>query len=260
MRFEIHSKAITSLAVCSVVLLCSCESTPVAIGKADLQLAVEAGRASFFNDACWRCHSLGDEELPGSPDFANAGPDLATVGDRLDIAAIRQSIIDPSAVIAEPASDHTDENGHSKMPSFADTLDAQTVDNLAVFLSENKSVAANTDGLTVAVTKENFEEEVSRAGSLVLLDFWAEWCVPCHEIDPVLEKLAPEYRGRVKICKINVDDNPELVADHVPDNIFPCLILMKNGHLLDRQYGTDPKMEIEPFFHKWFSEHLTSAQ
>lgn len=109
---------------------------------------------------------------------------------------------------------------------------------------------------TVDVTEATFEAEVRNAAGLVMLDFWAEWCVPCHEIDPVLEQLAPEYRGRVKICKINVDDNPELVAEYVPDNIFPCLILMRNGELLDRQYGTDPKMEIEPFFRMWFSSYL----
>ena len=94
------------------------------------------------------------------------------------------------------------------------------------------------------------------ADGLVMLDFWAEWCVPCHEIEPVLEKLAPEYANQVKICRINVDDNPELVTEYVPDNIFPCLILMQNGNLLDRQYGTDPKMEIEPFFRKWFDDAL----
>jgi len=106
------------------------------------------------------------------------------------------------------------------------------------------------------VTEATFETEVLGADGLVLLDFWAEWCVPCHEIDPVLAGLAPDYHGRVKICRINVDDNPDLVVEYVPDNIFPCLILMRNGELLDRRYGADPRMAIEPFFRKWFEQYL----
>ena len=110
----------------------------------------------------------------------------------------------------------------------------------------------------VDVTDTSFEQEVLHAEGLVMLDFWAEWCVPCHEIEPVLEALSPEYAGRVKICRINVDDNPVLVTEYVPDNIFPCLILMRGGELLDRRYGTDPRMEIEPFFRDWFENHLSS--
>jgi len=259
MRFKFQTEAVIALTVCPVLFFASCKSTPTEAGGSEMQSMIDAGRASFFDDACWRCHTLGNEELPGNPDFANQGPDLATVGDRLTREEILESIVNPNAVIAEPATDHTDENARSKMPSFADALPVGTIHNLSFFLSANKSGLTKED-LTVAVTKENFDQEVNRAESLVLLDFWAEWCVPCHEIDPVLEKLAPEYAGRVKICKINVDDNPDLVADYVPDNIFPCLILMKNGELLDRQYGTDPKMEIEPFFHKWFGSYLVSTK
>lgn len=217
---------------------------------------IDAGEVAFYDAACWRCHSLGDAELPGNPDFENQGPDLASVGERLDSNAILQSIVEPNSAIAEPKTDHVDDDGNSRMPSFSDTLPRETIEKIVAFLSAKKS----TDEFrgTVDLTIENFEHEVLDADGLVMLDFWAEWCVPCHEIDPVLEKLAPEYRGRVKICKINVDDNPDLVMDYVPDNIFPCLILMKNGKLLDRQYGTDPKMEIEPFFRKWFTNFLTS--
>ena len=127
---------------------------------------------------------------------------------------------------------------------------------LTACTSTRPGIAIDHAGGTVDVTDDTFQSEVLETDGLVLLDFWAEWCAPCHEIDPVLEKLAPEYTGRVKICRINVDDNPDLVIEYVPDNIFPCLILMQNGELLDRQYGTDPKMEIEPFFHKWFASRL----
>lgn len=127
---------------------------------------------------------------------------------------------------------------------------------LTACTSTNPEKTNSTATGTVDVTDATFDEEVLNADGLVMLDFWAEWCVPCHEIDPILKKLAPEYAGRVKICRINVDDNPDLVVEYVPDNIFPCLILIRNGELLDRQYGTNPKMEIEPFFRKWFGSYL----
>lgn len=219
---------------------------------------IEAGEVAFYDAACWRCHTLGEAELPGNLDFENQGPDLEFVGDRLVQSTILKSIIHPNSVIAEPINDHVDANGKSRMPSFADTLSSETIESIVLFLNANKAAAKHPGA--IEVTKENFEVEVLEADDLVLLDFWAEWCVPCHEIDPILEKLAPEYRGRIKICRINVDDNPDLVVNYVPDNIFPCLILMRNGKLLDRQYGTDPKMEIEPFFRKWFEAYLTSIR
>ena len=88
-----------------------------------------------------------------------------------------------------------------------------------------------------------------------MLDFWAEWCVPCLELEPILEAIAAEHGSKIKICKINVDDNPNLVAEYVPDNIFPCLILMKNQILKDRVYGTDPDMEPKDFLEKWIRQH-----
>lgn len=108
----------------------------------------------------------------------------------------------------------------------------------------------------VKVTQENFVKEVKEAETVVLLDFWAEWCLPCLELEPILDKLAIEFAGRVKICKINVDENPRLVAEYVPDNIFPCLILMKDGIRIERRHGTDPEMKPEIFLRNWFKEHL----
>ncbi|MBI4663945.1 MAG: thioredoxin [Verrucomicrobia bacterium] len=110
----------------------------------------------------------------------------------------------------------------------------------------------------MTVTRENFNKEVRQAKILVLLDFWAEWCAPCRELDPILEKLAAEFAGRIKICKINADDQPGLVAQHVPDNIFPCLILMKNGKMIERRYGTDPKMNPEAFLRRWITANLSA--
>lgn len=254
-RFGVFCGVAVSLG--AVLLFPACRTSGTHSDATPNPAVIEAGEIAFYDAACWRCHSLGETELPGNPDIENQGPDLALVGDRLDAKAILQSIIKPNAAIAEPIHDHVDANGNSRMPSFEDTLSADMIEGIALFLNANK-FAKQRSG-TIDVSSENFEKEVLEADEIVLLDFWAEWCVPCHEIDPVLEGLAPEYQGRIKICKINVDDNPDLVIEYVPDNIFPCLILMKNGELLNRQYGTDPKMEIEPFFHQWFRSYLTST-
>ncbi len=96
---------------------------------------------------------------------------------------------------------------------------------------------------------------MTASDSLILLDFWAEWCVPCLELEPILDTVAAERGSQLKICRINVDDNPNLVAEYVPDNIFPCLILMKNQILKDRVYGTDPTMEPKAFLDQWIQEH-----
>ncbi len=86
----------------------------------------------------------------------------------------------------------------------------------------------------------------------------AEWCLPCLELEPILIQATAEFIPRVKVCKINVDENPKLVADYVPDNMFPCLVLLRHGELVDRRYGTDPKMEPAAFLKHWLGEHLAA--
>ena len=112
----------------------------------------------------------------------------------------------------------------------------------------------------VEVTDENFKHAVGSANGLVLLDFWAEWCFACLELNPVLEEIAPEYQGRIKICKIEVDENPVLVEKYVPDLMFPCLVIMKDGKVLDRKYRVDANLEPKDFFQDWFSKFLSTRQ
>ena len=109
---------------------------------------------------------------------------------------------------------------------------------------------------TVAVTDATFASEVLNSDKLILLDFWTDWCLPCLELDPILAKLSVEFDQRIKICKINADENPETVTEYVPDGIYPCLILMWNGKLIERRNGTDPKMEPEAFLRQWIEENL----
>ena len=218
-----------------------------------LNTAIAQGRVHFDTYACWRCHALGDEALPGSPDIENSGPDLQFVGDRLSVEALYQSLTNPNLVIAPPKADHINEEGFSKMPPFDTTIPKAELRELIVFLATQKPPKTSP----VTVTAANFTAEVTQSEGLILLDFWAEWCLPCLEIEPLLETIAADLGEQIKICKINVDDNPNLVAEYVPDNMFPCLVLMTNNTLIDRVYGTDPDLAPKVFLDQWIGKHLS---
>ena len=94
------------------------------------------------------------------------------------------------------------------------------------------------------ITKSNFEKEVISSEIPVVLDFWATWCGPCRMLSPVLDGLAAEYRDRVRFCKVNVDDEPELSARFGIASI-PTLIFFKNGEILKKTVGYREKDELE---------------
>lgn len=89
-------------------------------------------------------------------------------------------------------------------------------------------------------TTENFEEQVLKAPTPVLVDFWAEWCMPCKMVEPVLAELAGEYEGRLAIARVNVDEQGELAADYDIVSI-PALLLFKDGTVVDQQVGAVPR-------------------
>ena len=87
---------------------------------------------------------------------------------------------------------------------------------------------------------ENFDQAISEAELPVLVDFWATWCGPCKMMGPVLEEIAGELDGKVKVCKVNVDDNPELAEKYNIMSI-PNFILFKGGQVAGQQIGAVPK-------------------
>jgi thioredoxin 1 len=96
---------------------------------------------------------------------------------------------------------------------------------------------------TVAVTDATFDREVRQSPIPVVVDFWAEWCGPCRHIGPALEELAAEYAGRVKIVKVNVDENPESPAELGVRGI-PALFLFKDGQVVSNKIGAAPKAAL----------------
>ena len=99
----------------------------------------------------------------------------------------------------------------------------------------------------ITVTGSNFEQEVLGSSIPVLIDFWASWCGPYKILGPFIDQLAGEYEGRIKICKVNVDEENALAHQHGIVSI-PALILYKDGAIASQKIGAAPKREIEAMF------------
>ena len=102
-------------------------------------------------------------------------------------------------------------------------------------------------GAEVIINKDNFEAEVLKSDLPVLTDFWAEWCVPCKMVNPILEKIAEDYRGKLKVAKINVDECGEIASQFNIVSI-PTMLLFKSGEVVQQQVGAGSRQAIEGFF------------
>ena len=102
------------------------------------------------------------------------------------------------------------------------------------------------NGSVVHVTESNFEEEVVKSDVPVLVDFWAEWCGPCKMIAPILDEIAKEYGEKLKVCKIDVDSNPE-IAPKFGIRGIPTLIMFKDGNAESTKVGAVSKSQLVEF-------------
>ena len=103
---------------------------------------------------------------------------------------------------------------------------------------------------TLKVTDSTFEQEVLNAKDSVLVDFWADWCGPCHTVSPVIEELGGEYQGRLRVAKVNVDENPEAPARFGIRSI-PTLMLFKDGELKEKVVGVQSKSQLNSLINRY---------
>jgi thioredoxin 1 len=107
------------------------------------------------------------------------------------------------------------------------------------------------NGKIVEVTDKNFQSEIENAPGLSMVDFWAVWCGPCRMIAPIVEQLASEYEGRVKVAKLDVDSNQH-TSTRFNVRSIPTILFFKDGELVDQVVGALPKPHLE----RKIQEHL----
>lgn len=208
---------------------------PAAVDS-EFEAARRRGEAGFNNLACGRCHRLDDKPLPGAPDDQNRGPDLDGIHLRLSSERILRSMLAPNHEIA---------GGNAP----------QLMEDIALFLAAHP-VDENAWSLAKDLESPQFEAEVMASQRLVLLDFWSETCLPCLLLEPVLDEISIVFAHRVNILRVEVEVETAISDEYVPDRILPCLVLFKDGKMIERRYGTNPEMEPKEFLQTWLSENL----
>ena len=108
------------------------------------------------------------------------------------------------------------------------------------------------------VEEASWDAEVTKAPGLVMVDFWAVWCGPCQMVAPVLEELATEYAGKVRVLKLNTDENPEIAGRYQVMSI-PTIIFFKEGRPVEKLIGARPKRQFKEIIDSLLAQHSPTA-
>lgn len=108
------------------------------------------------------------------------------------------------------------------------------------------------------VEEASWDAEVTKAPGLVMVDFWAVWCGPCQMVAPVLEELATEYAGKVRVLKLNTDENPEIAGRYQVMSI-PTIIFFKEGRPVEKLIGARPKRQFKELIDSLLAQHSPTA-
>ncbi|MDP8290523.1 MAG: thioredoxin [Candidatus Susulua stagnicola] len=100
--------------------------------------------------------------------------------------------------------------------------------------------------MEINITTTNFKNEIIDSKIPALVDFWAPWCGPCQKITPHLEEIAKDYNGKIKVCKLNVDEAPEIATEYTIMSI-PAIMLFKSGKVMSKRVGVMSKQDLEKF-------------
>lgn len=112
--------------------------------------------------------------------------------------------------------------------------------------------------LALKVDDRSWDTEVAKAPELVMVDFWAVWCGPCQMVAPIVDELAQEYEGRLRVRKLNTDENPE-VAGRYQIMSIPTILFFRNGELVDRLVGARPKRQFKELIDKLLAQPSAKA-
>lgn len=113
-------------------------------------------------------------------------------------------------------------------------------------------------GDTLKATDATWDEDVMKSSELVMVDFWAVWCGPCQMVAPIVDELAKEYTDKIKVRKLNTDENPEIAGRYQVMSI-PTILFFKNGQAVERLVGARPKRQFKEIIDSLLTQHSGAA-